>query len=245
MHFLQCCALATLAFGLLMRRTPWLARAPACGPLTGHCLHSLPDCGAAPTRAPCADAEVRRHFGAFGPIAEVKLYRKVTGLYWFYWLLRWTRKAAVHVTVPRAGCTAPHTLHAPNQSPLPPPLNLQGSYGFVRFKSHADAVRAIVGMNGQVGGSQRWPLHQRRWLPMHGRGCWGQQVCIWLAGPSTVELRPQLAQHLCRSHPPCAPGRHGDQVAPTCVPRHSASLGLLSPAPQTCTFPPCRPWEAR
>ena len=23
------------------------------------------------------DAEVRRHFGAFGPIAEVKLYRKV------------------------------------------------------------------------------------------------------------------------------------------------------------------------
>lgn len=102
MHFLQCCALATLAFGLLMRRTPWLARAPACGRLTGHCLPSLPDCGAAPTRAPCADAEVRRHFGAFGPIAEVKLYRKVTGLYWFYWLIRWTRKAAAHVTVPRS-----------------------------------------------------------------------------------------------------------------------------------------------
>jgi hypothetical protein len=49
-----------------------------------------------------ADAEVRRHFGAFGPIAEVKLYRK-------------------------------------------------GSYGFVRYKNHGDAVRAIVGMNGQVG----------------------------------------------------------------------------------------------
>ena len=49
-----------------------------------------------------ADAEVRRHFGAFGPIAEVKLYRK-------------------------------------------------GSYGFVRYKNHVDAVRAIVGMNGQVG----------------------------------------------------------------------------------------------
>ncbi|KAL4437767.1 hypothetical protein ABPG77_005679 [Micractinium sp. CCAP 211/92] len=46
------------------------------------------------------DAEVRRHFGAFGPIAEVKLYRK-------------------------------------------------GSYGFVRYKSHQDAVHAIVGMNGQ------------------------------------------------------------------------------------------------
>eukprot|EP00887_Chlorella_sp_A99_P001281 scaffold14.g1281.t1 len=48
-----------------------------------------------------SDAEVRRHFAAFGAIAEVKLYRK-------------------------------------------------GSYGFVRFKSHEDAVRAIVGMNGQV-----------------------------------------------------------------------------------------------
>lgn len=47
------------------------------------------------------DAEVRRQFGAFGPIAEVKLYRK-------------------------------------------------GSYGFVRFKSHDDAVKAIVGMNGQA-----------------------------------------------------------------------------------------------
>lgn len=46
------------------------------------------------------DAEVRRHFGAYGPIAEVKLYRK-------------------------------------------------GSYGFVRYKSHQDAVHAIVGMNGQ------------------------------------------------------------------------------------------------
>ncbi|PSC75397.1 oligouridylate-binding 1-like [Micractinium conductrix] len=47
-----------------------------------------------------SDAEVRRHFGAFGPIAEVKLYRK-------------------------------------------------GSYGFVRYKNHQDAVRAIGGMNGQ------------------------------------------------------------------------------------------------
>ena len=45
---------------------------------------------------------MRRHFGAFGPIAEVKLYRK-------------------------------------------------GSYGFVRYKHHGDAVRAIVGMNAQVG----------------------------------------------------------------------------------------------
>ena len=44
---------------------------------------------------------MRRHFGAFGAVAEVKLYRK-------------------------------------------------GSYGFVRYKAHADAVRAIVGMNGQV-----------------------------------------------------------------------------------------------
>ncbi|PRW50946.1 oligouridylate-binding 1-like [Chlorella sorokiniana] len=52
-----------------------------------------------------SDAEVRRHFGAFGPIAEVKLYRK-------------------------------------------------GSYGFVRFKAHADAVRAIVGMNGQALGGK-------------------------------------------------------------------------------------------
>lgn len=46
-----------------------------------------------------ADAEVRRHFGAFGAIAEVKLYRK-------------------------------------------------GAYGFVRYKTHEDAVRAIMGMNG-------------------------------------------------------------------------------------------------
>ena len=27
---------------------------------------------------------------------------------------------------------------------------LQGSYGFVRYKNHQDAVRAIGGMNGQV-----------------------------------------------------------------------------------------------
>ncbi len=36
------------------------------------------------------------------------------------------------------------------------PHTKQGSYGFVRFKSHADAVRAIVGMNGQVR-VQFWP----------------------------------------------------------------------------------------
>lgn len=37
---------------------------------------------------------------------------------------------------------------------LHPNPHVQGSYGFVRFKSHADAVRAIVGMNGQVRGAR-------------------------------------------------------------------------------------------
>lgn len=51
--------------------------------------------------ATLTDAEVRRQFSAFGPVAEMKLYRK-------------------------------------------------GAYGFVRYKHHPDAVRAIVGMNGQM-----------------------------------------------------------------------------------------------
>lgn len=29
-------------------------------------------------------------------------------------------------------------------------LHRKGAYGFVRFRAHADAVRAIVGSNGQV-----------------------------------------------------------------------------------------------
>lgn len=52
-----------------------------------------------------SDVEVRRHFASFGPVAEVKLYRK-------------------------------------------------GAYGFVRYKAHSDAVRAIVGMGGQALGGQ-------------------------------------------------------------------------------------------
>jgi len=48
-----------------------------------------------------SDAEARRHFATFGPLAEVKLHRK-------------------------------------------------GGFGFVRYKSHDDAVLAIVGMNGAV-----------------------------------------------------------------------------------------------
>jgi nucleolysin TIA-1/TIAR len=51
--------------------------------------------------ASLSDAEVRRHFATFGPLAEVKLHRK-------------------------------------------------GGFGFVRYKSHDDAVLAIVGMNGAV-----------------------------------------------------------------------------------------------
>ncbi|KAL4537847.1 hypothetical protein Ndes2526B_g04291 [Nannochloris sp. 'desiccata'] len=51
--------------------------------------------------ASLSDAEVRRHFATFGPLAEVKLHRK-------------------------------------------------GGFGFVRYKSHEDAVLAIVGMNGAV-----------------------------------------------------------------------------------------------
>ena len=104
---------AAAAVGLL----PWAC----CGrPGTGHC-HLAHRCTqqlrppAGPLPAPHAhtshpparssfppDAEVRRQFGSFGPIAEVKLYRK-------------------------------------------------GAYGFVRFKMHEDAVRAIISMNGQVG----------------------------------------------------------------------------------------------
>ena len=51
------------------------------------------------------DAEVRRAFGAFGPIAEVKLHRK-------------------------------------------------GAFGFVRFRLHNDAVRAIIAMNGSILGKK-------------------------------------------------------------------------------------------
>lgn len=48
-----------------------------------------------------SDAEVRRHFATFGPLAEVKLHRK-------------------------------------------------GGFGFVRYKAHEDAVRAIIGMNSAM-----------------------------------------------------------------------------------------------
>ena len=51
--------------------------------------------------ASLSDAEVRRHFATFGPLAEVKLHRK-------------------------------------------------GGFGFVRYKSHDDAVLAIIGMNGAL-----------------------------------------------------------------------------------------------
>ena len=51
--------------------------------------------------ASLSDAEVRRHFATFGPLAEVKLHRK-------------------------------------------------GGFGFVRYKAHEDAVRAIIGMNGSA-----------------------------------------------------------------------------------------------
>jgi len=52
-----------------------------------------------------SDADVRRAFVSFGPIAEVKLHRK-------------------------------------------------GSFGFVRYKAHEDAVRAILGMNGAALGGK-------------------------------------------------------------------------------------------
>jgi hypothetical protein len=50
-----------------------------------------------------AEANVKRQFSTYGPVAEVKVHRK-------------------------------------------------GAYGFVRYENHEDAVRAIVCMNGQVGG---------------------------------------------------------------------------------------------
>ena len=63
------------------------------------------------------DAELKTHFQQFGPVVEVKVYRK-------------------------------------------------GSYGFVQFQKHEDAVQAIVSMNGQVVGSKplkcSWGRHQAR-----------------------------------------------------------------------------------
>ena len=70
-------------------------------PAAAAAAHTAP----APAPARAADAEVRRQFGAFGNIAEVKLYRK-------------------------------------------------GAYGFVRYKAHEDALRAIVGMNGAALGGK-------------------------------------------------------------------------------------------
>jgi hypothetical protein len=107
---------------------------------------------------------VRRHFGAFGPITEVKLYRK-------------------------------------------------GSYGFVRYKNHADAVRAIVGMNGQVG--LRWRCASPLW---RGAGC------TVTGGHSRVprpRLRRQPAPAAGQDTPakccPCAslPGRLPSPLLPT------------------------------
>lgn len=208
-QFVSCCS------GVV--RGAWPALVPA-GALTAlaACLSGL-DGGPAPTPPPRADAEVRRHFGAFGPIAEVKLYRKVRGL-GCRLPCRGTRVPAGR-TAPRrvrgdrpVTGLRPHAWLAP-APPRPAPLRpaAQGSYGFVRFKSHADAVRAIVGMNGQVCGlaapACRLPAGQ------HWRALRVMPRCLVVSGacrPPHYQLRCAVStpQALGGKVMKCSWGRH-------------------------------------
>ena len=60
-------------------------------------------------------------------------------------------------------------------------LYRKGSYGFVRYKNHPDAVRAIVGMNGQVRTSRETStqLGSGWYGCTHGPAARGQNECVF------------------------------------------------------------------
>ena len=118
------------------------------------------------------------------------------------------------------------------------PHTKQGSYGFVRFKSHADAVRAIVGMNGQVR-VQFWPRSGLLLGLLLGRlrGALWASPAVHIAHAAAAAPSPAFRIAAAQLHPPnvwsqscrfrcpsfsTGAGRQSDEVQLGAAPQHAA-----------------------